>query len=68
MLERDGHTEASVDLARLAGLTPAGVLCELTNDDGTMSRLPQVVAFALNHGMTVVSISDIIAYRKAKGV
>ncbi len=68
VLERDGHTEASVDLARLAGLTPAGVLCELTNDDGTMSRLPQVVAFALNHGMTVVSISDIIAYRKAKGV
>lgn len=68
MLERDGHTEASVDLARLAGYSPAGVLCELTNDDGSMARLPQVVAFALQHQMTVVSILDIIAYRKAKNV
>lgn len=68
VLERDGHTEASVDLARLAGLNPSGVLCELTNDDGSMARLPQVVAFALTHNMTVVSILDIIAYRKAKNV
>ncbi len=68
VLERDGHTEASVDLARLAGLTPSGVLCELTNDDGSMARLPQVVAFGLTHNMTVVSILDIIAYRKAKNV
>ncbi len=68
VLERDGHTEASIDLARLAGFSPAGVLCELTNDDGTMARLPQVVAFGLQHNMTVVSILDIIAYRKAKGV
>lgn len=66
VLERDGHTEASIDLARLAGYSPAGVLCELTNDDGSMARLPQVVAFALQHQMTVVSILDIIAYRKAK--
>ena len=68
VLERDGHTEASIDLARLAGYSPAGVLCELTNDDGSMARLPQVVAFALQHQMTVVSILDIIAYRKAKNV
>jgi 3,4-dihydroxy 2-butanone 4-phosphate synthase len=68
VLERDGHTEASVDLARLAGLNPSGVLCELTNDDGTMSRLPQVVAFGLTHNMTVVSILDIVAYRKAKNL
>lgn len=68
VLERDGHTEASVDLARLAGLNPSGVLCELTNDDGSMARLPQVVAFGLMHNMTVVSILDIIEYRKAKNV
>lgn len=64
VLVRDGHTEASVDLARMAGLNPSGVLCELTNDDGSMARLPQVVAFGLQHGMTVVSILDIIEYRK----
>jgi 3,4-dihydroxy 2-butanone 4-phosphate synthase len=68
VLERDGHTEASVDLARLAGLNPSGVLCELTNRDGSMSRLPQVVSFGLAHNMTVVSILDIIEYRKTKGV
>ena len=65
VLVRDGHTDASVDLARMAGLNPSGVLCELTNDDGSMARLPQVVAFGLQHGMTVVSILDIIEYRKA---
>ena len=65
VLVRDGHTEASVDLARMAGLNPSGGLCELTNDDGSMARLPQVVAFGLQHGMTVVSILDIIEYRKA---
>lgn len=68
VLERDGHTEASVDLARLAGLSPSGVLCELTNDDGSMARLPQVVAFGLMHNMPVVSILDIIAYRKEKNL
>ena len=68
VLVRDGHTEASVDLARLAGLNPSGVLCELTNDDGTMARLPQVVAFGLQHNMIVVSILDIVAYRKARNI
>ena len=68
VLVRDGHTEASVDLARMAGLNPSGVLCELTNDDGTMARLPQVVAFGLQHNMTVVSILDIVAYRKAHNI
>ena len=68
VLVRDGHTEASVDLARMAGLNPSGVLCELTNDDGTMARLPQVVAFGLQHNMTVVSILDIVAYRKARNI
>ncbi len=68
VLVRDGHTEASVDLARMAGLNPSGVLCELANDDGTMARLPQVVAFGLQHNMTVVSILDIVAYRKAHNI
>ncbi|WP_405329237.1 3,4-dihydroxy-2-butanone-4-phosphate synthase [Ruminobacter sp.] len=68
VLVRDGHTEASVDLARMAGLNPSGVLCELTNEDGTMARLPQVVAFGLQHNMTVVSILDIVAYRKARNI
>ena len=68
VLVRDGHTEASVDLARMAGLNPSGVLCELTNDDGTMARLPQVVAFGLQHNMIVVSILDIVAYRKARNI
>lgn len=64
VLERDGHTEASVDLARLAGFKPAGVLCELCAPDGDMARLPRVCAFASLHDMTVVSIEDIIEYRK----
>lgn len=63
VLERDGHTEASVDLARLAGFKPAGVLCELCAPDGDMARLPRVCAFAQLHDMTVVSIEDIIEYR-----
>ena len=65
VLERPGHTEGSVDLARLAGCSPAGVLCELTNDDGTMARLPEVVRFAQQFGYPVVSIADIIAYRSS---
>lgn len=64
VLERDGHTEASVDLARLAGFKPSGVLCELCAPDGDMARLPRVCAFASLHDMTVVSIEDIIEYRK----
>lgn len=64
VLERGGHTEATVDLVRLAGLKPYGVLCELTNEDGTMARLPEIVEFASQHKMTVVTVQDIIDYRK----
>jgi len=64
VLTRAGHTEAAVDLARLAGLYPAGVLCELVNDDGTMARLPQLEAFAATHGFAVISIADLIAHRR----
>lgn len=65
VLVRDGHTEASVDLARMAGFKPMGVLCELTAPNGEMARLPRVCAFAELHDMTVLSIEDIIAYRRA---
>lgn len=64
VLERGGHTEATVDLMRLAGLAPAGVLCELTNRDGTMARLPQVAAFAELHGLPVMAVADLVRYRK----
>jgi 3,4-dihydroxy 2-butanone 4-phosphate synthase/GTP cyclohydrolase II len=64
VLVRVGHTEAIVDLARLAGLYPAGVICEIMNEDGTMARLPEVEAFAAEHGLKVVSIADLIAYRR----
>jgi len=64
VLERDGHTEATVDLMRLAGLSPYGVLCELTNPDGTMSVGDQIVQFAQKHNFPIVSIEEIIAYRK----
>lgn len=63
VLERRGHTEANVDLMRLAGLEPCGVLCELTNADGTMARLPGVVDFALRHAMPVVTVQDVVDYR-----
>ena len=63
VLERRGHTEATVDLMRLAGFKPCGVLCELTNDDGSMSRLPDVIRFASKHQMPVISIEDLVAYR-----
>ncbi|MEE3663997.1 3,4-dihydroxy-2-butanone-4-phosphate synthase [Brenneria sp. g21c3] len=65
VLTRGGHTEASVDLATLAGLKPAGVLCELSNDDGSMARAPEVIAFAKQHDMPVLTIEDIVAYRQA---
>lgn len=68
VLERDGHTEASVDLARLAGFAPVGVLCELCAPDGEMAKLPRVCAFAQLHDMTVCSVEDIKAYRIAKGL
>lgn len=68
VLERDGHTEASVDLARLAGLAPAGILCELCAPNGQMAKLPRVTHFALEHDLTVLSVEDLIEYRKAKNV
>jgi 3,4-dihydroxy 2-butanone 4-phosphate synthase / GTP cyclohydrolase II len=63
-LVRTGHTEAAVDIARLAGLNPAGVICEIMNDDGTMSRLPELVTFAQHHNIKVGTIADLIAYRR----
>ncbi len=64
VLRRPGHTEAAVDLAELAGLRPAGVLCELVNDDGTMMRLPELMTFAEEHDLTLISIADLIAFRR----
>ncbi len=64
VLVRAGHTEAAVDIARLAGLYPSGVVCEIMNDDGTMARLPDLVAFAQKHGIRIGTISDLIAYRR----
>ncbi len=64
VLVRAGHTEAAVDIARLAGLYPAGVICEIMNDDGTMARLPDLVAFAQFHGLKIGAITDLIAYRR----
>jgi 3,4-dihydroxy 2-butanone 4-phosphate synthase / GTP cyclohydrolase II len=64
VLERRGQTEASVDLARLAGLTPAGVICEIMNEDGTMSRLPSLMAFAETHGINIVTVEALAAYRR----
>ena len=63
VLTRRGHTEASVDLARLAGFKPAGVICEITNDDGTMARAPEIVEFAQKFGYVVLTIEDLVAYR-----
>ncbi|HEX2239677.1 MAG TPA: bifunctional 3,4-dihydroxy-2-butanone-4-phosphate synthase/GTP cyclohydrolase II [Actinomycetota bacterium] len=64
VLRRAGHTEASVDLARLAGLYPAGVLCEVVNDDGTMARMPDLERFAEQHELKIISIADLIAFRR----
>ena len=63
-LIRAGHTEAAVDIARMAGLNPSGVICEIMNDDGTMARLPDLVAFAQHHNLKLGSIADLIAYRR----
>jgi 3,4-dihydroxy 2-butanone 4-phosphate synthase/GTP cyclohydrolase II len=63
VLRRAGHTEAAVDLARLAGLYPAGVICEVMNDDGTMARVPQLVDFTAKHNLSLISIADLIKYR-----
>ena len=66
VLKRAGHTEASVDLARLAGCAPAGVLAEIVNDDGSMARLPQLEAFAAEHGLVLISIADLVRYRRSR--
>ncbi|MEK6697660.1 MAG: bifunctional 3,4-dihydroxy-2-butanone-4-phosphate synthase/GTP cyclohydrolase II [Nitrospirota bacterium] len=66
VLQRAGQTEGSVDLSRLAGLSPAGVICEIMNDDGTMARVPQLLTFAREHGLKIVTVKDLIAYRVKK--
>ncbi len=64
VLVRAGHTEAAVDISRLAGLNPSGVICEVMNEDGTMARLPDLIAFGQKHGIKIGTISDLIAYRR----
>jgi 3,4-dihydroxy 2-butanone 4-phosphate synthase / GTP cyclohydrolase II len=64
VLVRTGHTEASVDIARLAGLNPSGVICEIMSEDGTMARRPELVAFAQRHALKIATIADLIAYRR----
>ena len=64
VLVRAGHTEAAVDFARLAGLNPSGVICEIMNDDGTMARMPDLVAFAQRHGLKLGTIADLIGHRR----
>src|SRR5919112_852489 len=66
VLVRAGHTEAAVDIARLAGLNPSGVICEVMNEDGTMARLPELMSFAAAHGLKIGTIRDLIAYRLKK--
>jgi 3,4-dihydroxy 2-butanone 4-phosphate synthase len=68
VLGRTGHTEAAVDLCRLAGKFPSGTICEVANDDGTMARLPQLEVFAERHGLLVVTIKDLVAYLKGEVV
>ena len=64
VLRRPGHTEASIDLAELAGLRPAGVLCEMVNDDGTMQRRPDLERFSIEHNLALITIADLVAYRR----
>ncbi|TNH07851.1 3,4-dihydroxy-2-butanone-4-phosphate synthase [Testudinibacter sp. TR-2022] len=64
VLERNGHTEAAVDLARLSGYRPAGVICEITNDDGTMARTPELIEFVKREGYAIVTIEDLVSYRQ----
>jgi 3,4-dihydroxy 2-butanone 4-phosphate synthase / GTP cyclohydrolase II len=64
VLERTGQTEAAVDLARLAGLNPSGVICEIMNDDGTMARVPDLVGYCERHGLKMITVADLIAYRR----
>ena len=63
-MRRAGHTEAAVDLARLAGLQPAGVICEIMNEDGTMARVPELMEFAKKHGLKIITVADLIRYRR----
>lgn len=67
VLTRRGHTEATVDMARLAGFPPCGVLCELTNPDGTMAKGPEIAAFSAAHGFPIVTVAELAAYRQAIG-
>jgi 3,4-dihydroxy 2-butanone 4-phosphate synthase/GTP cyclohydrolase II len=66
VLVRAGHTEAAVDISRLAGLQPAGVICEIMKDDGEMARLPDLIPFAKEHGLNIATIADLIAYRRSR--
>lgn len=68
VLRRAGHTEASVDLCKLAGLYPAGVICEIMNDDGSMARLPDLEIFATKHGLNIYTIEDLIRYRRKRKI
>lgn len=65
-MTRVGQTEGSVDMARLAGLKPSGVICEIMNDDGTMARMPQLTEYAFKHGLKIVSVADLVSYRMLK--
>ena len=67
-MERRGHTEGSIDIVRIAGLGDTAVLCELTNEDGTMARLPEIIRFGEKHNMPVLTIEDIVAYRTAHNI
>jgi 3,4-dihydroxy 2-butanone 4-phosphate synthase/GTP cyclohydrolase II len=64
ILSRAGHTEAAVDVARMAGVDPSGVICEIMNDDGTMARLPDLRIFAARHGLKIGTIADLVSYRR----
>ena len=64
VLKRAGHTEAAVDLARLAGLIPAGVICEISNEDGTMARVPELIPYAARHGLKMITIAQLIEHRR----
>ena len=66
VLRRAGHTETAVDLARIAGLSPAGVICEIMNEDGTMARVPELFPFAQEHGLKIITVADLIKYRRRK--
>ena len=68
VFERPGHTEATVDLARIAGLNPAGLCCEILNEDGSCARLPQLIEYKKRHGLKLISVESLIGYRRSHGV